>query len=293
MDYRDLLRFHVTSRAKATIATVNHPRELSSEVGLLNVDDSNRVVGFEEKSHHPEPNPKNAEKISANMGIYVFNREALLAALTSGGRIIDLGNDLIPRLIGWCDVRAYRHEDPIKNMPLYWRDVGTPEAYYASSMDLLAADPPIDPYNSDWPIRSAYRAQLDGQSALSHVGRNPEINSIIPNGTDIAGASVCRSVLFPGVVLESGADVRDSVLMPGVVIGRGSAVRRAIIDAHVVIHPGDDIGYNPERDGQRFHVLANGVVVVTTDHISPLFYKDVIKMALHNSHRERTPTALS
>jgi glucose-1-phosphate adenylyltransferase len=160
-------------------------------------------------------------------------------------------------------------------MALYWRDVGTPEAYYASSMDLLKSDPPIDPYSSDWPIRSAYRAQCDGESALSKVGRHAEINSIIPNGADIGSASVYGSVLFPGVVLESGADVRHSVLMPGVVIERGAVVRRAIIDANVVIGAGDDIGYSPERDRQRFHALANGVVIVSPDHLAP-FFKDVI-----------------
>jgi len=279
MDYRDLLRFHVASRAEATIATVDYAREFSSEVGILDVDDSNCVVGFEEKQHCPRPNSKNEGMISANMGVYVFNREVLSAALTGGGRIIDFAKDLIPRLIGSCDVRAYRHEDRIKKMPLYWRDVGTLEAYYASSMDLLKSDPPIDPDNSDWPIRSAYRAQSDGASPLSKVGRHPEINSIIPNGADIGSGSVYRSVLFPGVVLGSGADVRHSVLMPGVVIERGAVVRRAIIDANVVIDAGDDIGYSPERDGQRFHALGNGVVIVSPDHVSPFFNKDLIRKA--------------
>jgi len=217
--------------------------------------------------------------VSASMGVYVFNRDVLLEALTSGERIIDFANDLIPGLIGACDLRAYRHEDRIKKMPLYWRDVGTLEAYYASSMDLLKSDPPIDPDNSDWPIRSAYRAQSDGASPLSKVGRHPEINSIIPNGADIGSGSVYRSVLFPGVVLGSGADVRHSVLMPGVVIERGAVVRRAIIDANVVIDAGDDIGYSPERDGQRFHALGNGVVIVSPDHVSPFFNKDLIRKA--------------
>ena len=113
------------------------------------------------------------------------------------------------------------------------------------------------------------------------MGRHPEINSIIPNGVNIGSASVYRSVLFPGVVLESGVDVRHSVLMPGVVIERGAVVRRAIIDANVVIEAGDDIGYNPERDRQRFHVLANDVVVVSPDHISPLFNKEVIQDVRH------------
>jgi glucose-1-phosphate adenylyltransferase len=272
MDYRGLLNFHAASLAEATIATVDHPWESSTETGVLDVDDHNCVVGFREKPQHPGATSKREGMVSASMGVYVFNRDVLLDALTSGGRTIDFASDLIPGLIGSCDVRAYRHEDRIKKqMPLYWRDVGTPEAYYASSMDLLASDSPIDPYDSGWPIRSAYRTPLDGQSALSEVRRDPEINSIIPNGVSIGRASVYRSVLFPGVVLEAGADVRHSVLMPGVVIRRGAVVRRAIIDANVVVDADDDIGYSPERDRQRFHALANGVVVVSPDDVSPFF----------------------
>lgn len=281
MDYRDLLSFHIANRAEMTIATVDHPQEFSTEVGVLEVDDSSRVVGFEEKPRHPRPGPKNKGMISANMGVYVFNRKLLHAAIEEGGRIIDFAHDLIPSLIRSYDVRAYRHEDRIKETPLYWRDLGTPEAYYASNMDLLAYDTPIDPYDSGWPIRSAYLAPLDGQSALSEVGRHPEINSIIPNGVNIGSASVYRSVLFPGVVLESGADVRHSVLMPGAVIGRGAVVRRAIVDANVVIEAGDDIGCSPERDRQRFHALESGVVVVSPDHISPFFSRE----ALHDVRR--------
>lgn len=285
MDYRDLLNFHVASRAEVTIATVDYPRELSTEIGVVEVDDRDRVIGFEEKPQEPKASSKDERMISANMGVYVFNREVLLAAMTSGTRIVDFAHDFIPSLIGSCDVRAYRHQDPIKKTPLYWRDVGTPEAYYASSMDLLAADPPINPYDRDWPIHSADRDHLDGQRALSEVGRRREVNSIIPNGVNIDSSSVYRSVLFPGVVLEPGADVRHSVLMPGVVLGRGTVVRRAIIDANVVIDAGEDIGYSPERDHQRFHALANGVVVVSPDHLSQFFGfgKGVIHDVRHGS----------
>src|SRR5580692_9340903 len=45
MDYRDLLKFHVESNADATIATVDHPLEFSPEAGVLEVDESKRVVG--------------------------------------------------------------------------------------------------------------------------------------------------------------------------------------------------------------------------------------------------------
>jgi glucose-1-phosphate adenylyltransferase len=69
-------------------------------------------------------------------------------------------------------------------------------------------------------------------------------------------------------VLESGADVRHSVLLPGAIVRRGAVVRRAIIDAHVIIEAGDHIGYSPNQDQSRFHVLPTGIVVVSPDHVS-------------------------
>jgi glucose-1-phosphate adenylyltransferase len=190
---------------------------------------------------------------------------------------VDFARDVFPWLIRELDVRAYRHEDRATRRPLYWRDVGTPEAYHATSMALLGSEPSMDLYDSSWPIRSADGAQFDGPSGLSETGRRFEINSIIARGVNIGQASVYKSVLFPGVVLEPGVHVRNSVLMPGVVIQRGSVVNRAIIDANTMIGPEDNIGYNRQRDLRRFHVARNGVVVVSPDHVSPFFTRDVTR----------------
>lgn len=291
MDYRKLLSFHAGSRADATIATVLYPREFSSEVGVLDVDECDRVVGFEEKPQYraldlqPSGPNTNGSRIYANMGVYVFNLEVLLAAKAGNARVVDFAHDVIPRLIRQHDVCAYRHEDQKTRMPLYWRDVGTPEAYYATSMALLGSAPSMDLYDSAWPIRSADSAQFDGPSGLSEAGRRFEINSIIARGVNIGRASVYKSVLFPGVVLGHGVQVRNSVLMPGVVIEHGAAVNRAIIDANVVIGAGDNIGHNRQRDLRRFHVAPNGVVVVSPDHLSPFFNRDVI-------HSVRMPATL-
>jgi glucose-1-phosphate adenylyltransferase len=274
MDYRDLLRFHVSSRADATISTVDHPRELSREVGVLDIVKGDRVVGFEEKPSHPKINAADEHMISANMGVYVFNREVLVAAMTRNDGITDFAKDLIPGLIRSCDVRAYRHEDKKTKAPLYWRDVGTPEAYYEASMDLIASDPSIDPNDTNWPIRSGDRPWFIGQSTLSRAERGPGI-----------GAWVHRSVLSPYVVLESKADVRHSILMPGVVIKSGARVRRAIIEANVVIEAGDDIGYDEDRDRRRFRTLENGVVVVSADHSSRFRSKEMTHDVARIAHR--------
>ena len=201
------------------------------------------------------------------MGVYVFNYETLATVESKSIQPLDIAADLIPHLIRSHKVNAYRHEDRVNGNALYWRDVGTLEAYYDASMDLLLSDRSIDPYDGEWPIRSGRSARL-GRSALSEAGAELEVNSVIPHGADVANANVYRSVLSPGVVLEPGVDVRHSVLLPGAVIRRGAVVRRAIIDAHVIVEAFDHIGYRPERDQSRFHVLPNGIVVVSPDYVS-------------------------
>src|SRR5581483_6828334 len=131
MDYRKLLRFHQNSGAEATIATMEYPSEYSSEMGVVEIDTDNRVVGFEEK---PQANRKDERKpatINVNMGVYVFNVQALLdAAEMHRARLVDIASDLIPILMRSGQVYAYPHGNVANRDALYWRDIGTIQAYY-------------------------------------------------------------------------------------------------------------------------------------------------------------------
>jgi glucose-1-phosphate adenylyltransferase len=275
MDYRDLLSFHATTGAEVTIATVDHPKEFSYEMGVLKVDEHHRVVALEEKPQNCLSDSTNEKTVPVSMGVYVFNYETLFEiAQTDRTALVDIAVDLIPRLLRSHKVHAYPSEDNAHRKPFYWRDVGTLQAYYDASMDLLAADAPINLFDKNWPIRSAGRSPLGGDGALSEVGGEIRTNFVIPHAANVTGATVYRSVLSPGVVLESGVDVRHSVLLPGAVIGRGATIQRAIIDAHVVIEAGERIGYSVTRDQSRFHVLPNGIVVVSPDHLLPSFKVD-------------------
>jgi glucose-1-phosphate adenylyltransferase len=280
MDYRALLSFHAASGADVTIAAADHPSECSSEMGVLQVGEDNRVVGFKEKLRGGQRNVKGCETGLVNMGVYVFNVDALRSTIQAAQTpIIDIAADLIPLLLRSNKVKAYRYEASSNTPSLYWRDVGTVEAYYQASMDLLSPDAPMDPYDPSWPIRSANGPRIWDRSVLSDAGNEIDVNSIIPRAAYIEGAFVYRSVLSLGVVLESGADVRHSVLLPGAVIRRGASVRRAIIDAHVVVEAGDRVGYSKGGDQSRFHVTPNGVVVVSPDHVAPFFTTEALNKA--------------
>ena len=277
MDYRNLLESHVASGADVTIAAVDHPKEFASEMGVLEVDQNNSVFAFKEKPRNAHRKSKADETVLVNMGVYVFNIDALRSTVqTAQTPIIDIAVDLIPQLLESCKVNAYRHKASPDTSPLYWRDVGTVEAYYEANMDLLAPGAPMDPYDPSWPIRSASGPRIWDRSVLSDVGNEVDVNSIIPRAAHIDGALVYRSVLSLGVVLESGAEVRHSVLLPGAVIRRGASVQHAIIDAHVVVEAGDRVGYSRGGDQSRFHVSPNGVVVVSPDHVAPFFTTDTV-----------------
>jgi len=64
------------------------------------------------------------------------------------------------------------------------------------------------------------------------------------------------------VFVHSYSLVEDSVIMDYATIGRHAKVRRAIVDKNVFIPEGEEIGYDLERDRQRFFVTDSGLVVI-------------------------------
>jgi glucose-1-phosphate adenylyltransferase len=257
MDYRDLLRQHIETNAEVTISTLEHPLSYASAFGVVQVDEALRVTGFEEKPRNPRPLPLNPSMALVSMGIYVFKKTVLLAALREicgSGLGFDFGHDIIPHLIHSARrVYAYDFRDEISNAPGYWRDIGTIDAYYAASMDLAQANAPFDPYASlHWPLDC--RPHLSGQHTVP-----PGMNSTRLHGS----ARIERSILSFGVRVEANAVVEESVLMPGVHVGRGARVRRAIVEEGVKIPDGLSIGLDPANDRNHHMLTESGIVVIS------------------------------
>jgi len=273
MDYATMLEFHRASHADLTISSVEVAIDKAREFGVLAVDAGQRVTGFAEKPANPSPVPGDAGHALVSMGIYVFSLELLLEALAEDqmhtDSTHDFGNDIIPRLIGRQRVMSYRFGGPDGRVipDRYWRDVGAIDAYYRANVDLLEPVPALDLYQEDWPIRS-YQLQtppartVPGPSGAEGIS----INSIVAGGTVVAGASVQHSVLFPKVRVGDEALVEESILFQGVRVGDRVRLRRCIVDKHVEIPAGEQIGYNLERDRERFTVSEEGVVVVPKRH---------------------------
>jgi len=88
------------------------------------------------------------------------------------------------------------------------------------------------------------------------------VQSLVSEGCIINGATIIDSVLAPDVFVHGHAHVEQSVIMNGCRISRHARIRRAILDKNVVVPEGECIGWDLERDRQRFTLSEGGIVVV-------------------------------
>lgn len=269
MDYSKMVRFHRAQQADATVAVFEVERAKASQFGIVAADAEGRIVGFEEKPATGLPSVRHPDKSLASMGVYVFNREQLLATLSPEAMAagdVDFGKNILPKLIHGHRVLAYDFVDENKKLSAYWRDVGTIEAYFEANMDLVGIDPLFNLYDRGWPLRTYQPPNPPAKFVFGDdypQGRcGKALDSIVSPGCIVSGARVKHSVLSPRVNVHSWAEVEDCVLMDGVDIGRHCRIRRAIIDKGVAIPPRSVIGYDLEQDRQRFTVTDSGIVVI-------------------------------
>jgi len=252
MDYQPFVQAHRRHRADVTVAVRRVPLADASRMGILAMDDSDRVVEWQEK-------PKQPKSDLASMGVYVFSRRSLKRWLTED--LVDFGGNVIPAMLdGGARVFGYRYSG-------YWQDVGTIQSYWETNMALLEDRPELDLYDPDWVIHT--RSE---ERAPAKVGATAQIHrSLISHGCVIEG-TVVNSVLSPGVRVDVGAVVRDSIVMFDSVIRAGAVVDRAILDKEVVVGQGAIIGEGP-YDGppnrQEPARLNTGITVIGKQAIIP------------------------
>jgi len=273
MDYARMLVDHAARDADMTIACIDVPLAGASALGVMQVDETGRITGFQEKPAHPQPVPGRGDVALASMGIYVFNApflyEQLIRDADDPRSTHDFGLDVIPRLIGrGYRVNAHRFADSCVNMiegHPYWRDVGTVDAYWEANFDLVQVTPDLNLYDEAWPIWT-YQEQLPPAKFVfdDDHRRGTAIDSLVSGGCIVSGSTVRRSLLFPRVRVHSYCAIDDSVILDDVDIGRNSVLRRAVIDKHCRLPAGSRVGIEADEDRRRFHVTANGVTLVTS-----------------------------
>jgi glucose-1-phosphate adenylyltransferase len=282
MDYGDMIRSHLERKADLTIGCIQVPVRESIHFGVMQVDEKDRVTGFQEKPANPAPLPDAPHLCLASMGIYVFTArpmyELLCQDATRTDSDHDFGKNIIPGIMDQDRVFAYRFRDKNRKAVPYWRDVGTLDAYYQANMDLVEIDPVLNLYDREWPIRT-FQPQLpppkfvfSDQGSWEHARRGEAHDSMVCSGCIVSGGHVRKSILSPNVRVNSFAVVENSILFDGVNVGRHCRIRRAIIDKDVKIPQNSTIGYDLDHDRRRgFTVTEQGVVVIAKAELPETF----------------------
>ena len=242
MDYDKMLLAHKANNADATIAVLEVPIKEASRFGIMNTNETGRIVEFEEKPPVPKSN-------LASMGIYIFDwkllREMLLADMVNENSNHDFGKDIIPAMLDdGRNLYAYRFQG-------YWKDVGTIDSLWEANMDLLDADCELNLNDSSWKIYTEDVTTLPHYISADAVVKN----AYISQGCTIKG-EVSGSVLFTSAKVGKDAKVIDTVLMPGVVVGDGAVIHRALVADGVKIGKGAVVG---SADSENILLVAQDV----------------------------------
>ena len=275
MDFEQMLAAHIESGAKATVAGIRQPIELANQFGVIDLDPSDNVTirEFLEKPQNPTGLPDAPHEVLASMGNYIFDADALIAAVEADGELAgsnhDMGGDIIPYFVNRGEAAVYdfkRNDVPgsTERDRDYWRDVGTIDSFFDAHMDLISTLPIFNLYNMDWPIHSQAVNSPPAKFVRDGVGRmGNAIDSIVSLGSVLSGTHLERSVVGPWTLAAGGSTITDSVLFDHVDVGAGARVHRAILDKNVVLEPGATVGVDRALDLSRgFTVTESGITVV-------------------------------
>ncbi|MDE8348676.1 MAG: glucose-1-phosphate adenylyltransferase [Acidocella sp.] len=279
MDYEPMLQQHVDQNADVTIGCLEVPLDEASGFGVMHVDAQNRIIDFLEKPTNPPSMPGKPGVALASMGIYVFEIKFLIEQLrrdaADKNSTRDFGRDIIPYLVQHGKAVAHHFSNSCVRSTaehdVYWRDVGTVNAYWAANIDLTDVVPKLDLYDRDWPIwtygeitpPAKFVHDLDGR-------RGTAISSLVSGGCIVSGATLTNTLLNTGVHVHSYANINNAVILPYAEIHRNAQLSNVVIDRGVVIPKGLVVGDDPVLDAKRFRRTDKGICLITQPMIDRL-----------------------
>jgi glucose-1-phosphate adenylyltransferase len=218
------------------------------------IDDKGRIVRFQEKVKNPQSN-------LVSMGVYLFNVRILRRLLeTRTGH--DFGRNVLPKIVKKTRIFAYTFDG-------YWRDIGTIDSYWQSSMEVMAMSQSFLA-DTEWPIHTRER-----ELPPTKVGDNATVTNCLLAGGGIIDGHIEHSVISPGVHVAEGAVIKDSIIMDDTEIGRNCIIDRCILDKEVAIGPNSLIGYGDDFTINRLNssVLNTGLTIIGKRTTIPADYK--------------------
>jgi len=279
MDYEQMLQQHVEQQADVTVGCIEVSAEEARGFGVMAVDAQDRITNFLEKPQDPPSMPGKPGRSLASMGIYVFETNFLIDILKRDAELPDskhdFGGDIIPYLVRHGRAIAHRFEQScVRSTPtsqIYWRDVGTVDAYWEANIDLTDFVPGLDLYDQNWPIWTY--GEIVPPAKFVHDEdrrRGSAISSLVSGGCIVSGTEVRQSLLFTGVHSHSYACIDQAVVLPYAQIGRRARLSRVVIDRGVIIPDGLVVGEDPEHDAARFRRSPRGICLITQPMIDAL-----------------------
>lgn len=296
MDFGKIISEHAASGADVTLAAMPIPVSKVEGLGLMGVDDNLAITKFAEKPKDPavidslamgagleaklgNENPTE-KRCLASMGIYVFNRKALVDALDNG--MTDFGKEVIPSLLGAKGLYAHVFEG-------YWEDIGTVKAFFDTNLAITDEQPPFDFFDEDAPIYTHNRALPPSKVNECTIKR-----AVIGDGCIIEDSKLTRCVVSSRSFVRSGSELNNVVMMgadsyetdvefkqndangvPHLGVGRNCRISGAIIDKNTRIGDGVELSADGKEDGNYDHgiVIRDGVLVVPKGSSVPAGHK--------------------
>ena len=287
MDFREVLKQHIETKADMTLATIPVAREPAQDFGVMHTDEARKIIRFEEKPKDPAVldamrippallkelgRPADAELFQASMGIYIFNREVLVQALDND--FVDFGKHVIPDMLKKFRVHSFIYQG-------YWEDIGTIRAFFDANLQLTKPVPDFNFFDTATPIYTHARF-LPGSKINGATIRH----AIISDGCIIDDAHIERCVVGIRSFIKSGTTIRDSIVMgadfydadqaargntPELGIGKNCVIDHAIIDKNARV--GDGVVITPDGKPENFdgdnYYIRDGIVVVPKGGVIP------------------------
>ncbi|MFN6292402.1 MAG: glucose-1-phosphate adenylyltransferase [Candidatus Nanopelagicaceae bacterium] len=259
---------HLQTGAGVTVAAIRVKRSEASEFGVIELaDDGITIKAFHEKPANPPAMPGHPDLALVSMGNYIFRRDAMEEALILDSEDADsrhdIGGNIIPAMTKAGIAKVYDFADnevpgETERDKGYWRDVGSIDSYFEAHMDLVSPLPIFNLYNRQWPILT----NPPSLPPAKFSERGIAFDSVVGAGSIISGGELRRTVASYDVYAGRDSVVENSVLMPSVKIGENAKIKNAILDKNVVVEPGASIGFDIERDRERFTVSQGGIIVI-------------------------------